>query len=144
MALTFRLAFCACSQAIYQSLLLLPLKTQSGPQGGGLWGWGNQGSGGASGTVVGIHMWDVPSGLWAGFLIESVKQLVGSISLEYSFLFATKFPFNIMNSFFLRFPTRIFYLILPLTVLSEKERMQWTVLFSGMRDKNIYTWTQLL
>lgn len=32
------------------------------------------------GPAGGIHKWDVPSGLWVGFMMESVKGLLGSTS----------------------------------------------------------------
>ena len=57
---------------------------------------------------------------------SSDYQVINLISLEYSFLFPTKFPMYSF-AFFSEVSYRIFYLILPLSVLSEKEIMQWSL-----------------
>lgn len=72
------LAFCVCSQAICKDSLSPSSSacTRSWP-----WGEGPPIIGGDCWSTGGVQKWGSHSTSWVGFLVESVKQLVGSLSL---------------------------------------------------------------
>lgn len=76
--------FFTCSLAVCQSLLSLPLQMHAGsqPYSGGVCGWDMQCTGGMCGLVREICGPSIPSCLWAGFLMNSMKQLTGSMSFQ--------------------------------------------------------------
>ena len=80
----FWLAFCMCSLAVWHSLLSPPSGAHTEIQrwGGRVCAWGTRSMGSACGPVGGIHRLSISSCLSVGFLMESVMQPAGCVSLK--------------------------------------------------------------